>query len=64
MGAANRYNVGPCGRLAQLVRARASHARGRGFKSLIAHCEKLFCQKYLRFFRGPDKGPFCFRCRR
>ena len=25
------------GRLAQLVRARASHARGRGFKSLIAH---------------------------
>ena len=26
------------GRLAQLVRARASHARGRGFEPLIAHC--------------------------
>ena len=26
------------GRLAQLVRARASHARGRGFDPLIAHC--------------------------
>jgi hypothetical protein len=25
------------GRLAQLVRARASHARGRGFEPLIAH---------------------------
>src|SRR3954468_4366583 len=27
----------PIGRLAQLVRARASHARGRGFEPLIAH---------------------------
>jgi hypothetical protein len=30
----------PAGRLAQLVRARASHARGRGFEPLIAHASK------------------------
>ena len=31
------YTCRPSGRLAQLVRARASHARGRGFEPLIAH---------------------------
>jgi hypothetical protein len=36
-GGWDRYTPRPSGRLAQLVRARASHARGRGFKSLIAH---------------------------
>jgi hypothetical protein len=37
MGTGFRLPLPKSGRLAQLVRARASHARGRGFKSLIAH---------------------------
>lgn len=37
IGTPFRLPLPKSGRLAQLVRARASHARGRGFKSLIAH---------------------------
>ncbi len=34
---AKRATLPPCGRLAQLVRASALHAEGRGFEPLAAH---------------------------
>src|SRR6185436_6462997 len=43
------------GRLAQLVRARASHARGRGFEPLIAH--RSTESPAPKFWRGASSWP-------